>query len=453
MDSIEIACYEHPKLTDTGQRVDKKPKWKLFEFNLYPVVLEASGLPWPEANIYILSRLENTLSPSMSTYDGIAEDLTAYRRFCDDEIIDWCNFPAQKLGRPTYRYSNHLRRGIETGAIAISTAKRRISSVIAFYTWLKDEGILVPAHVPWKESDKFLKLTGTYGFEFIKKVTTTDISIRIPAQHDPYDGAIDDGGKLRPLPLNEQRWILEALIKRGNTEMTLIHVLALLSGARIQTVLTFRVRHVYKLVAEQPNSDPSTEIRCPVGPGTGIDTKRDKRLSLHLPLWFCRMLLTYVESERARRRRALAKRGDTEDQYLFLSKYGTPFYSCKEDNRIFDADSNLRHHTKGQSIRKFMSEVVIPYVRMKYDVKFRYRFHDLRASFGMNLTDTQLKLVAQNKKTLNQVREYVKVRMGHESAATTDLYLQFRDNAAHVLQVIDGHDDYLQNLAASMEIL
>ncbi|HJV88281.1 MAG TPA: site-specific integrase [Noviherbaspirillum sp.] len=449
----ETAYYERPKLTDSGLRVDGKPKWKSSRFNLFPIVLCATGLPWVEATIYILFKLENAIEPSMSTFSGIADDLAAYRRFLDDEVIEWRNFPAQKLNRPTYRYSSHLRTAVCNGVIALSSAKRRMGTVVAFYNWMKSEGILDPAYAPWKESDVYIKFTGGLGFEFTKQLITTDVSIRVPKQSDPYDGRIDDGGKLRPLSLSEQRQLVEALFVRGNTEMTLIHLLALLTGARIQTVLTFRVRHVRGLSAEQLNGDPSSEIRCPIGPGTGIDTKMNKRMSLHIPLWFFRMLLTYVNSDRAQRRRSLAVGGDTNEQYLFLSKYGAPLYSSKDDMRVFDETSDRRHPIKGQSVRKFICDAVIPYVRTKYNPTFRYQFHDLRASFGMNLTDRQLKLVEQKKRTLSQVREFVKVRMGHSSAATTDLYLQFRGNLNHIQHVTDDHDDHLWNLAAEAGLL
>jgi len=439
-----LEYYERPKLADTGQRRDGKPKWKASRFNLFPVVLESTGLPWPEANVYIVSRLENASDPSMTTYDGIAEDLAAYRRFLDEEEIDWQKFPAQRLARPTYRYSASLSRAVSEGKIAASSGKRRMSSVIGFYNWVIKEEVIKPAHLPWREKDVLLTVTGNHGFELTKHVTTTDVSIKIPKQQDPYDGCIDDGGKLRPLPVEEQRWVLDGLFAQGNTEMTLIHLLALATGARIQTVLTFRVKNLRKLTEEQLSAG---EIRCPIGPGTGIDTKRDKRMSLHIPLWLYRMLQTYSTSERARQRRTLAKGGDVDNQYLFLSKYGTPFYQSKEDSRAFDETNELRHALKGQSVRKYMSEVVIPYVRAKHSASFHYRFHDLRASFGMNLTDNQLKLVEQGKATLSNVREFVKVRMGHSSAVTTDLYLTYRGNIAQVAQVTDDHDDYLRDLA------
>lgn len=447
--STETVYYVRPKLADTGQRVDGKSKWKPSQFNLYPIVQEASGLPWPEASIYLMSRLENTPDLSMSTYDGIAEDLAAYRRFLDEEDIDWRHFPAQKLSRPTYRYRSHLMRAVEAKTLAASSAKRRMSSIIAFYTWMKADGLLIPANAPWRESDVYIKLTGVHGFEFTKHVTTTDISIKLPKQDDPYEGTIDDGGKLRPLPKVEQRWVMEALVARGNTEMTLVHLLALVTGARIQTVLTFRLGHIQRWTQEQLQSPLAGEIRFSVGPGTGIDTKRNKSLSLHIPVWLCRVLHTYAHSERARLRRIAAKGGDVAEQYLFLSRYGSPFYQSRKDSRTFDATSKSRQPIKGQSVRKFMGEVVIPYVRAKHDSKFHYQFHDLRASFGMNLTDSQLKLVEQGKRTLSQVREFVKVRMGHQSAAITDNYLQFRGNIAHILHVSDDHDEYLMELTAN----
>lgn len=446
--ACETVYYERRKLADSGLRINGKSKWTPSQFNLFPVVLCSTGLPWAEATIYILSRLENIVDPSMSTFSGIADDLSAYRRFLDDEMIDWRNFPVQKLSRPTYRYSSYLREAVNNGELAISYARRRMGAVISFYSWLKSEGICLPMYAPWKEKDVYFKFKDGHGIEFMKRATVTDVSIRVPKQIDPYDGCIDDGGKLRPLSLSEQQQLMEALFKQGNTEMTLIHLFALLTGARIQSVLTFRVRHARSLSAEMLARDALFEIRCPIGPGTGIDTKMNKQMSLHLPLWLFKMLLTYVNSDRAKKRRLLAVGGDSDDQYLFLSKYGTPFYSSKDDMRIFDEKSGRRHPIKGQSVRKFMSEVVIPYIRVNYNPNFRYQFHDLRASFGMNLTDSQLKLVEQKKRTLSQVREFVKVRMGHASAATTDRYLQYRGHLSHIQHVADDHDDHLWKLAA-----
>lgn len=414
------------------------------QYNLFPVVLDSEGAPWGEANVYLLSRVRNSLAPVMSTYSSIADDLAAYRRFLDETDIDWAHFPAHKLNRPTYRYNGHLRLAVAAGEIAGSTAKRRMCNVIAFYTWLRDEGALVPAHAPWKANDRYIELKGMHGFKYSKRVTTTDVSISVPKQEDPYAGTIDDGGKLRPLPQEEQYWLMDALISLGNTEMTLIHLFGLLTGARIQTILTFRVRHV---LMELDESEP-TELRFPVGPGTGIDTKHDKQLVLHIPVWFYQMLRTYAHSERARRRRCCAAGGDTENQYLFLSVRGTPLYQSKVASQAFD-DTNKLHHTKsGQAVRQFMTERVIPLIREKYNAPdFHYQFHDTRATFGMNIADAQLELVAKGEITLYQAREFVKTRMCHESSAITDRYLQHRNSLKLVRTVSEKYNSHLRQLA------
>jgi hypothetical protein len=144
------SCYHVRPLQDpnTRVRVDDKPKWVGSRFNLFPLVLDAHGVPWAEATVYLLSRLENSVAPVMSTYSSIADDLSAYLRFIEESGTDWQTFPAHKLNRPTYRYSGHLRLAVQAGEIAGTTAKRRMGSVIAFYTWLRSDEVLNHLHLP-----------------------------------------------------------------------------------------------------------------------------------------------------------------------------------------------------------------------------------------------------------------------------------------------------------------
>ena len=358
----------------TSRQRSGAPYGQKQQFNLFPVVLDSKGVPWAEAVIYLLSRIESTVNPVMTTYAGIAEDLATYRHFLDEYGIDWTHFPIQKAARPTYRFNGHLKYLIADEEIAASTARRRMGNVIGFHRWLISEGVLIPQHPPWKESDRYVEFKDHRGFEHTKKVITTDVSIKVATQRNPYAETIEDGGRLRPLLLNEQEWVMDALFSAGNTEMTLIHLFGFLTGARIQTILTFRLRHVTPSLVEK-----QSELRIPVGPGTGIDTKNNKRLVLHIPAWFYEMLHTYAQSARAKKRRARTTGGDHQDQYLFLSVRGAPLYRSRADSRTFDAANNLRHEKSGQGVRQFIKERIIPFVRMKYDAQdFQFRFHDTR---------------------------------------------------------------------------
>lgn len=437
--------YTRPKqIATNGTRRDGQPEWNPQRYNLFPIILDSAGVPWAEANMYLLTLLASDNSPEMETYSKIALDLGHFRHFLDETGIDWTNFPSFKLSRPTYRYNGHLKVAIAAGEIKYSTAKRRIGSVVGLYRHLLKEGELVLDHSPWVSTDRYITYLDSKGFSRSKEVETTDVSIQIPKQTDPYDGTIDDEGILRPLPYEEQEWLMNALISARNTEMTLIHLFGLVTGARIQTILTFRVRDV--LVNREGVNQ--AELRLPIGAGTGIDTKTSKQMVLHIPIWFYGMLRTYAHSERAKRRRRRASGGDTEDQYLFLSVKGSPLYTSKEESRIFDETNELRYAKAGQGVRQFITDRVIPYIRKKYCVKdFHFQFHDTRATYGMNLTDHQLKLVEDGKTTLMNVREYVKTRMGHNDAIVTDRYLQFRQNLKHVRWVGSEHETHLRKLA------
>ena len=172
----------------------------------------------------------------------------------------------------------------------------------------------VQKNPPWNEYEVFTKFNNKQGFSVLKQTKTTNLKIRSPKQNDPYSGLITDTGQLRPLLHKEQHALIQALETLGNTQMTLIHLFSLFTGARIQTVLTIKVRHVR---LELP--DNLTEIRFLAGPGTGVDTKNDKRLSIFIPRWLFEKLRIFSYSDNTKKRQQRA--GDeSEDQYLFFKQ-------------------------------------------------------------------------------------------------------------------------------------
>jgi len=382
----------------------------------------------------------------MSTYDGIAGDLGTFKAFIEEEDIDYTDFPVRKLYRPTYRYSGYLKQRIQAGEMAPSTASRSMIAVIGFYRWLISEGYLNPENQPWVEGDRYIQFRDSKGFNQIKVVKTTNVAIKVPKQQDPYAGTIDDGGKLRPLTYEEQEQVLKVLLKIDNTEIVLLHLIALFTGARIQTACTFRVRHV-----QMELSDGEKEVAVPIGAGTGIDTKYDKQMTLFLPRWLYEKLRTYSLSERAQKRRKLAGRDD-ENQFLFLTDRGTPFYQSNDGRLEFNPDLKIKHEKLGQTVRQYIRSTIIPKVLKALGKKFYYRFHDLRASYGMNLTDHMLSLVQAGKITLHDAREFVKTRMGHRSAATTDLYLNYRSSFELVKHAQSSYEAYLKQLADKAKV-
>ncbi|NHZ84186.1 hypothetical protein F2P44_33810 [Massilia sp. CCM 8695] len=245
--------------------------------------------------------------------------------------------------------------------------------------------------------------------------------LRISKQDDPFDDTIEDGGKLRPLPADEQAWLRDALLTCDHTETILIHALALATGARIQTVLTFRVKTVNSPIRG------SGLVRILAGPhrghNTGIDTKNNKCITLQVPDWLYFDLQTYAGSDRARRRRKKAPGGDHPDQYLFLSPQGLPLYVAKQDQHYGERLS--RHKKRGQTVRAYIAKYIIPHVRRSHSPTFSYRFHDLRATFGMNLMDACKKRIEAGEITYTAALNMVSGRMCHSSPVITERYFNY----------------------------
>lgn len=259
-----------------------------FNYNLFPIPLDRAGKPWGLATNFLLSRMEGESLPDMVTYKSLADDLGAFKEWLDrssNPDVLLLDFPNMKLRRCTYRYSGFLKQQVFAKETAPGTAKRRMSTVVAFYRWMIREEMFEPENDPWEERTYSLGFKNDYGGTVIKKVVTTDVGIKIPKADDALDDTIQDGGRLRPLPKTEQEWVMEAADACGNAEMYLLILFMFLTGARIQTATTLRVCHFTgkNPLFSRSISGGGAVFKLKAGPGTGIDTKGNKEGLLQVP--------------------------------------------------------------------------------------------------------------------------------------------------------------------------
>ncbi len=421
-----------------------------YSYNYFPIVLSGTGQPWREAAVYLLKRMENTSKANITSYHTIASDLANFKSFTEQEQIDPFIFPDRKLLRPTYRYRAKLIQDSQAGLLSIDTAKRRISTVISFYKWVGSDLNIKFENPPWQDKKLMLTIQDRYGASKIKNVDSTDLSIRGSKLDSVFDESINDSGKLRPLTHKEQLGLLTALDRLGAIEFTLIHLIALFTGARIQTILTLRVGTIQALSSEGNNF---AIIKC--GAGTMIDTKFNKSLNLYFPSWLIDRLQIYSNSERAysRRDKSQITNGNA---YLFLTNRGQPYYTSKSDISIFNAENRSRRPHNGEGVRQFISNNVISLTReILGNPSFKYKFHDLRASFGMNITEIKLNDVQEKKCSLSEARDFVRKLMSHSSYATTENYLNHKQKleSARIVQInYEGHISDLTRIAKGMGI-
>jgi integrase len=129
--------------------------------------------------------------------------------------------------------------------------------------------------------------------------------------------------------------------------------------------------------------------------------------------------------------------------YLFITKSGSPYYTATKDRETIKS----RTLPKGEAVRLFISRQLLPCLR-QYHPKIKLSFHDLRATFGMNLLEDKLDQVKPTIGNYDLVLRYVQDRMGHARLETTERYLKYRDKLKIFTHTQSEFESYVQSLCA-----
>lgn len=393
----------------------------------FPSIIQGDGQPSEILNLYLLKKLQQTIQYDFKTFAFIANQLVDFQRFLEDEQLDCLKFHKLKQLNAIFKYRTRLIGQANAGLISASSARSRINAVINCYRFLITENLVDHQRygLPFQDVYKYISVDNEFGARRQLAIKSHDLAIHVPAKA-PNSEAIIDGGELSPLTVEEQAVILKAL-QKSSREYQLMFYLALFTGARLQTICTLRINCLFNR-----ESDSHGFIRLPVGAGTGIDTKFQKPMTLLIPNWLARDLKIYINSEQARQRRQKSNYGDSDENYVFLTKLGTPFYTSKaEQEQLTEkikASNSFETRLKlyeGEAVRSYLKVVLLPEIRL-IDPQFQsFKFHDLRASFGMNLLESQLQHLPEGHSAMTAV-EYVQARMGHTKISTTLQYLNYK---------------------------
>jgi len=395
-------------------------------FPNFPVIIQGDGAPWEIANLYLVVRLEKAIQYESRTFRTAAGHILDYRRFLEDEGLDFLHFPENDLLKVTYRYRRRLVDQINSGEIKGGTGRARINAVVRFYKDVMRWGLVAQEefqHQPFEIVMKYLSIEDNVGLSRLLQVESHNLAIKAPKKNKA-PGYINDGGLLRPLTVEQQESLLKALLA-SSREYQLLFYLALFTGARMQTICTIQVCHIWRPL------DGDGDLRLPIGAGTGVDTKGGGCMTLVIPGWLVKDLRVYSRSAESIKRRSRSFYGDVDSNYLFLTNTGSEYYTSKReiaDRKNFDVNGRASVHNRvygsireGATIRQFITDTILPAIRTDEPDYMKFRFHDLRASFGMNLLDVELK-----HRTVTAALEYVQQRMGHKNKETTLLYLNYK---------------------------
>lgn len=393
----------------------------------YPFLFHKSGEPWFEANSYLRGLVEDKSLTNRPT-DEVrrrASKLLDYLIFCENEGLDWLDFSGRRPAlRPTYKYFSNL---INNGKRSAAVINQYTGVVYDFYKFVSANWHDIDIRrVDTVKEVKFL-LKSSYGaVKVVAAEKRSQTKPKAPSSSVSIGYVREDGEDLRPLSNNELAEFMGMLKgKEWSALERLILLTALMTGARKQTVLTMRLKNLKNFTSYKLQGDGTYLVHA--GPGTGMDTKKDRSQRLHVPKQLAEELLVLANSPMMKRRRVklreqLAKKYpglsmSEDDMYVFLSDQGGCYYMAKDDPRYPVVKSRPTGQVTDTIKRKLLQKTSDKFPK-------DYSYHWLRATFAFQLYQRLKELIKAGVMQPGDDIDFIRERMHHASREMTEHYLQ-----------------------------
>lgn len=420
---------------------------------LFPFLLNADGSPWGDANSFIFESAYN-LSKGYTTSEAIrkkASLLLDYKIYCETNDIDLMVFAGRKPKRPTYRYYLEQISLLEKGLVSRRRLNQKTKVVYDFYKYLSEQPntTIDINRVDTVDSVKIFR-SGSYGQSYTYEVEKREQSVNVSSAPTPVAiGFVREYGEdLRPLYSHELDELLEIIsCDSFSVDERLIHLVALHTGARKQSILTLRLGHLENFNSSNLGKDETYKVKA--GPGTGIDTKFGKPQTLYFPKEVADQIVTYSKSKKAKDRRAKfkSKHGSIileEDMYVFLSPEGEPHYMAKDDPRYKKTKSKPQGRNTYYMKKKLLNKCSESFPK-------DFSFHWLRATFALKYYRWLQPLSAKGVLTDGDIISMVQKRLHHSDRRTTEHYLKLFDSVDERLKAQSVYEERVFNLYGNYE--
>ena len=235
MASLEFINYQ-PRSIQVKNNSISWNKLKIKSIDRLPQIVWEDNSTWAEANLWALEQATSS-KRSIKTVRSNMSHLLAYAKWLEAESIDWWHFPERENERCLIRFRGALIQARNLGELAPSTTSQRMSSVIRYYKWVKEKGLISPDWPMWQDKFVGIKITNGFGLEHTLRVSSTDLAI--PNRKVAGSINLEDG--LLPVSALGMKEILRLADERASEEFALMLRIGFFTGLRLGSITDLKV--------------------------------------------------------------------------------------------------------------------------------------------------------------------------------------------------------------------
>jgi integrase len=365
-----------------------------------------TNVPVEPVTTYLINR--HLLGKENSSFE--ARGLRLYFDFLESINKSWLDGSDEVFNRPLSLFSKSLKYSFEKGEIAGTVAINYFNCVVRFYQFHLEKGQKFngsPISFKTKKIEFNTNDLTNHITKYSVEINTADCAPNIPSTAK--------SSELKPLTMTHLKLLFKTLKEKSTPEFFLICLIAQSTGLRIGEIADLKLEHISKY-------DDEPIFNLYVGPQVGHHTKGNQNGVIKVNKTVMNIIKEHTLTSAYLKRLGRFK-GDKP--YLILNRKGEP-YTQEVLSVMFN---------------QFMHQHIKP-----LDPSFSYKFHDLRATFGVSI----MKACLDAKMSRSDALAYTQNQMRHKSLETTLHYLEYWTHSVVNEQKSKMQEDLLSSVTNSL---
>lgn len=357
-------------------------------------------------NTYLINR--HLIGRENSDFE--VRGLRLYFDFLEVIKKSWLDGSDEVFNRPISLFSKYLKSSFEKGEIAGTVAIGYFHCVVRFYQFHLEKGQVfngTPISFKTKKIEVNTNSLTNHINKYFIEINTADCTPNIPSTAK--------SSELKPLTKEHLKLLFKMLKEKSTPEFFLICFIAQTTGLRIGEIADLKLEHISKY-------DDEPIFNLYVGPQVGHHTKGNQNGVIKVNKTVMNIIKEHTLTSGYLKRLGKFK-GDKP--FLILNRKGEP-YTQEVLSVMFN---------------QFMHQHIKP-----IDPSFSYKFHDLRATFGVSI----MKACLDSKMSRTEALAYTQNQMRHKSLETTLHYLEYWTHSVVNEQKSKMQEDLLSSLTEDL---